>query len=126
MKGKPILYMVDYFTRYTVGTVLKSKTPDEVVKAFMTHWVRYCQKPKKILTDNGSEFTGSVMMEAMSKLDIKVLTTAAYSPYSNRIYEKVHGLADGKQIILKSIYILRYLYQCKTYYQVSSGLESRP
>ena len=95
MKGTPILYMVDYFTRYTVGTVLKSKTPDEVVKAFMTHWVRYFQKPKKILTDNGSEFTGSVMMEAMSKLDIKVLTTAAYSPHSNGICEKVHGLADG-------------------------------
>ncbi len=95
MKGTPILYMVDYFTRYTVGTVLKSKTPDEVVKAFMTHWVRYFQKPKKILTDNGSEFTGSIMMEAMSKLDIKVLTTAAYSPWSNGICEKVHGLADG-------------------------------
>ncbi len=93
--GTPILYMVDYFTRYTVGTVLKSKTPDEVVKAFMTHWVRYFQKPKKILTDNGSEFTGSIMMEAMSKLDIKVLTTAAYSPWSNGICEKVHGLADG-------------------------------
>ena len=95
MKGTPILYMVDYFTRYTVGTVLKSKTPEAVVKAFMTHWVRYFQKPKKILTDNGSEFTGSIMMEAMSKLDIKVLTTAVYSPYSNGICEKVHGLADG-------------------------------
>ena len=94
-KGKPILYMIDCFTRFTVGTVLKSKQPDEVVKAFMTHWVRYFQKPSEIITDNGTEFTGSVIMEAMSKLDIKVNTTAAYSPWSNSICERNHALVDN-------------------------------
>ena len=94
-KGIPILYMIDCFTRFTVGTVLKSKTPEEVVKAFMTHWVRYFQKPKEIITDQGLEFTGSVMMEAMSKLDIIIHTTAAYSPWSNGLCERNHALVDS-------------------------------
>ena len=94
-KGIPILYIIDCFTRFTVGTVLKSKTPEAVVKAFMTHWVRYFQKPKEIITDQGLEFTGSVMMEAMSKLDIILHTTAAYSPWSNGLCERNHALVDN-------------------------------
>ena len=94
-KGKPILYMIDCFTRYTVATFLKSKTPEEVVRAFMTHWVRYFQKPREIITDQGNEFTGSIMMEAMSKLDIICHTTAAYSPWSNGLCERNHYLVDS-------------------------------
>ena len=94
-KGIPILYMIDCFTRFTVGTVLKSKTPEAVVKAFMTHWVRYFQKPREIITDQGLEFTGSIMMEAMSKLDIIIHTTAAYSPWSNGLCERNHALVDS-------------------------------
>ena len=93
--GKPILYIIDCFTRFTVGTVIKSKTPDDVVKAFMTHWIRYFQKPKEIITDQGTEFTGAVIMEAMSKLDIKIHTTAAYSPWSNGLCERNHALVDN-------------------------------
>ena len=98
--GKPILYIIDCFTRFTVGTVLKSKQPDEVVKALMTHWIRYFQKPSEIITDQGTEFTGSVMMEAMSKLDIKIHATAAYSPWSNGLCERNHALVDN---ILKRV-----------------------
>ena len=94
-KGKPILYIIDYFTRFTVGTVIKSKQPDEVVKAVMTHWIRYFQKPKEIITDQGTEFTGKAMMEAMSKLDIKIHATAAYSPWSNGLCERNHALVDN-------------------------------
>ncbi len=94
-KGIPILYMIDCFTRFTVGTILKAKTPEEVVRAFMTHWVRYFQKPKEIITDQGNEFTGSIMMEAMSKLDITIHTTAAYSPWSNGLCERNHALVDS-------------------------------
>ena len=94
-KGKPILYMIDCFTRYTVATFIKAKTPEEVVRAFMTHWVRYFQKPSEIITDQGNEFTGSIMMEAMSKLDIICHTTAAYSPWSNGLCERNHYLVDN-------------------------------
>ncbi len=94
-KGKPILYIIDCFTRFTVGTVIKSKQPDQVVKALMTHWIRYFQKPCEIITDQGTEFTGSEMVEAMSKLDIKIHTTAAYSPWSNGLCERNHALVDN-------------------------------
>ncbi len=61
----------------------------------MTHWVRYFQKPKEIITDQGLEFTGSIMMEAMSKLDILIHCTAAYSPWSNGLCERNHALVDN-------------------------------
>ena len=91
---QPILYMVDTFTRYTIGTLLKSKSPEEVISAMMIHWIRYFQKPQAVITDNGGEFTAEVIREACSKLDIKVHTTPAYSPHGNGTCEKAHDLVD--------------------------------
>ena len=94
-KGKYILYLIDTFTRYTIGTVIKSKEPEQVVKALMEKWIRYFQKPKEIITDNGGEFTAELIKEVASRLDIKLHTTPAESPHGNGICEKNHHLSDS-------------------------------
>ena len=93
-KGKNILYMIDTYTRYTIGTIVKSKEPEQIIKAFMEKWVRYFQKPKSIITDNGKEFTADLTREVCSRLDIKMHTTPAESPWGNGICEKNHALSD--------------------------------
>ncbi len=93
-KDKNILYLIDTFTRYTIGTVLKSKEPEQVIRALMEKWIRYFQKPKEIITDCGGEFTADLIKDVASRLDIKLHTTPAESPWGNGINEKNHALAD--------------------------------
>ena len=47
-----------------------------------------------ILTDNGGEFNADEMREVMSILNVRVLTTAAESPFQNGLCERVHAVTD--------------------------------
>ena len=94
LKGKPILYMVDTFTRYTLGTYIKSKDPEEVVRGMMRIWIRYFGKMKELIFDNGGEFSNNLMMEVCSQLDIKIHTTGSSSPWQNGTTEKAHSIVD--------------------------------
>ncbi len=94
-KGKYILYMVDCFTRYTVGTVIPSKDPQVVIKAMIKIWFRIFGKPAQLWFDNGGEFSNNTMMEVCSALDIKIHTTGSSSPWQNGIMEKNHYLVDN-------------------------------
>ncbi len=77
-----ILYFVDLFTRYTVGTVITDKKPETVDNLF-EHWIKYFTAPDMCLTDNGGEFVNEAMKETCSLLNIYHATTAAYSPWQN-------------------------------------------
>ena len=92
--GKYILYMVDCFTRYTLGTVIPSKEPQVVIKAIIRLWIRIFGKPKQFWFDNGGEFSNTMMMEVCSKLDIKIHTTGSSSPWQNGYGEKHHYVVD--------------------------------
>lgn len=92
---KIILYMIDVFTRYTLGTTIRSKSPEHVVKALIRTWIRYFGLMDGLMFDNGGEFSSEWMREVCSRLDIKNHTTGAYSPWQNGINEKNHAHADG-------------------------------
>ena len=89
-----ILYFVDLFTRYTVGTVITDKKPDTTVAKLFDNWIKYFTAPDMILTDNGGEFVNEAMKETCSILNIYHATTAAYSPWQNGTCEKNHALND--------------------------------
>ena len=89
-----ILYFVDMFTRYTVGTVITDKKPETVVDRLLAEWIKYFTAPDMILTDNGGEFVNEAMKETCSVLNIYHATTAAYSPWQNGTCEKNHALSD--------------------------------
>ena len=44
--------------------------------------------PKKFLTDNGGEFANRSFLEMAESLNIRVMTTAAESPWSNGLVER--------------------------------------
>ena len=89
-----ILYFVDLFTRYTVGTVITDKKPETIVDNLFEHWIKYFTAPDMCLTDNGGEFVNEAMKETCSVLNIYHATTAAYSPWQNGTCEKNHALND--------------------------------
>ena len=89
-----ILYFVDMFTRYTVGTVITDKKPETIVAKLFNEWIRYFTAPDIILTDNGGEFINEAMKETCGVLNIYHATTAAYAPWQNGHCEKGHYLND--------------------------------
>ena len=50
--------------------------------------------PEKILCDNGGEFANSEFLDMCENLNIRVMHTAAESPYSNGICERNHTVID--------------------------------
>ena len=47
-----------------------------------------------IMTDNGGEFSSDEMREALSILNVKVITTAADCSFQNGLCERVHAVTD--------------------------------
>ena len=94
-KNEYILYMIDAFTRYQVATVINRKTPDQVINAIFEKWIQYFGIPGKVLSDNGGEFSNAEMLEVSNKLNLKLFTTGAHSPWQNGICERNHAHTDN-------------------------------
>ena len=92
-----ILYMTCLFSRFTHGVIIPNKKPETVVKAFMEEWILgFFGTPKDaVLFDNGGEFCNKSMKTLCEKLNIKMMTTGALSPWSNGIVERNHGVVDS-------------------------------
>ena len=78
-------------TGFTWCVPLKTKTAEEVVKAYMDHI--YCSfgGSIKILTDNGTEFKNKLFKEVISKLGTEFsIHSPPYRPQSNGKIEGFH------------------------------------
>ena len=91
-----IFYCVDEFSGYIKAAVVKNKEPETILKTLTRIWVR--EGPghpiKGWFSDNGGEFRNSIMMEAASKLGLKIFLTAGNSPWSNGKNERNHYSCD--------------------------------
>ena len=89
-----ICYMIDLFSRMTLGGFVKDKTPDSIVECILSVWFRVFGQMKGIHSDIGGEFSNSTLEEVASKLGVELTTTAAYSPHQNGINERNHAIVD--------------------------------
>ncbi|CAL4108337.1 unnamed protein product [Meganyctiphanes norvegica] len=78
-------------TRFYAATVVQNKCPSTVITGLFTSWIIIFGAPKKILTDNGRELNNSEMRALGEAFNIKIMTTAAESPWSNGICECLRG-----------------------------------
>ena len=90
--GFKILHMVDHATRYGQAAVVANKSAQEIIKAIFDLWIRIFGCPEKMLMDNGGEFNNHEFLDMCDKCNIRVLTTAAESPWSNGLVEKHNGI----------------------------------
>ena len=85
------LTAVCMLTGFTWCVPLKTKTAEEVVKAYMDHI--YCNfgGSIKILTDNGTEFKNKLFKEVINKLGMEFsIHSPPYRPQSNGKIERFH------------------------------------
>ena len=94
-EDKYILYMVDVFTRFTVGEVIKDKKPETIVDKIMRHWIKYFGIMEGIISDNGGEFVSHLMSDVTSLLGVAHYTTGAEAGWQNGTCEKNHHVCDG-------------------------------
>jgi hypothetical protein len=97
-----ILHMIDIFTRYSAGVVVKSKEKHVIVQAILKHWVAIFGTPASLFSDNGGEFNNALLRDVAELLNTKVMATAAYSPWSNGIVERHNAVIEN--MILKIVH----------------------
>ena len=90
--SKKILHIIDHVTRFSAACVVSSIRKEEIVAAVLRIWVSIFGSPKKILSDNGGEFSNEDFADMAAKLNTKITTTAAESPWSNGMNERHNGI----------------------------------
>ena len=90
--GTYMLHMIDEFSRYSVGALITTKKTEVFVKAFVINWARYFGYPRSLFFDNGGEFNSNLVREFAENFNINIITTAAYSPWSNGTVERHNGI----------------------------------
>ena len=89
-----ICYLVDMFSRLTVGKVIPDKSAEQVVNCIVELWIPHYGVMSGIHSDIGGEMSNDVLEDVASKLGVKLTTTAAYSPHQNGINERNHCVVD--------------------------------
>ena len=86
------LVIVDLFTKYCASAVIHDKKPSTIIENIFRSWISIFGPPKKILSDNGGEFSNDSMREFGETFNIKILNTAAESPWSNGTCERLNAV----------------------------------
>ena len=82
------LHIIDEFTRFSAGSIVRTKKASEFVKKFLESWISVHGTPKRLYSDNGGEFNNDEVRDMAENFNIEVKTTAAYSPWSNGLLER--------------------------------------
>ena len=86
------LVIVDLFTRFCSAVAISNKMSGTVIKGVFKAWITSFGAPQKIMSDNGREFNSEEFQTFAEAFNIKLLNTAAESPWSNGVCEKMNGV----------------------------------
>jgi hypothetical protein len=86
------LVIIDHATRYCNAIVIQNKTSTTIIRAIFQNWISIFGCPRKILSDNGCEFNNQEFRELGEAFNIKILNTAAESPWSNGMCERQNAV----------------------------------
>ena len=93
-KEKPVVknvpVVVDHFTRYVQAFVSKNHTAHTTARVLYNDFFSVFCFPQKLLSDQGTEFTGDVIAAMCKPLGIEKIRTTPYHPQTNGLAERVH------------------------------------
>ena len=87
---KNVLVMVDHFTHYFQAFVTKNHTARTTARVLYNNFFSIFGFPQKLLSDQGTEFTGDVIAAMCKLLGIEKIRTTPYHPQTNGSAERVH------------------------------------
>ena len=89
-----IVYFIDSFTRFKAARFIANKKGETVVEALLMEWVKYFGQPKYIQTDRGKEFLNQYLQSFCNIHNIRMTTTASYTPNAAGLVERNHAIVD--------------------------------
>ena len=87
---KNILVVVDHFTRFVQAYVTKNHTAYTTARILYNNYFSVFRFPERLMSDQGTEFTGDVIAALCKLLGIEKIRTTPYHPQSNGSAERVH------------------------------------
>lgn len=84
------LTIIDSFSRYAQAYPLNSSTSVEIVNGLMKFFAHH-GVPTTIISDNGAEFSGSLVKDLMALQKIKIHYISSQHPESNGVIERFHS-----------------------------------
>ena len=85
-----LITCIDRFSRWVEAIPIEDQTAETIARAFMDHWVSRFGLPKKIVTDQGRNFTSNLFQSLATQLGIDACKITAYHPQANGIVERWH------------------------------------
>jgi hypothetical protein len=83
-----ILVLSDYFTKWTDAFPLRRQTAAEVARILVNRFIVYHGVPKRILTDQGTQFESTLFRSLASMLGSEKVHTAPYRPQTDGQVER--------------------------------------
>ena len=90
-----ICYLVDSFSRLTVGAFVENKLPSTVAAVILKQWMAPMGRMDMLHSDRGGEFCNEELTEVAEYLGVRSTFTAANSPNQNGVNERNHAICDG-------------------------------
>ena len=87
---KNVLVVEDHFTHYTQAYVTNSHTTRTMAHILYNEFFSVFGFPRRLMSDQASEFTGQVISELCDLLGITKIRTSPYHPQTNGTVERVH------------------------------------
>ena len=87
---KNVLVVVDHFTRYVQAFVTNNHTAHTTARVLYNNFFSIFGFPQKLMSDQGTEFTGDVIATMCKLLGIEKIRTMPYHPQTNGSAERVH------------------------------------
>ena len=86
---KYVLDIIDHFSKWYGGYLLKTKSAEEVLKN-IEKYIENFGTPKILQVDNGTEFTNALLDNYCKNNNIKLVHSSPYHPQTNGVCEAVH------------------------------------
>jgi len=84
------LTIIDAFTGWPEIVLVDAKTKQPIADPVEQEWFRRCQRPSRVIFDQGGEFDNHVFHSSCIKWFIRPVPIAAKNPRANVIVERMH------------------------------------
>ncbi len=90
------LTMVDACTQWADATVLLNSTAKRAAKKFNQVWLCSKPRPRFVVHNNGTEFTGAEFQEMLSSYNIKAKQTTVKNPTANSLAKRISSTFEDQ------------------------------
>ena len=82
-RNKYLFVVIDVFSKYVQAYPMTKPTSKNCLRALLNAYFPLCGKPKRVLSDHGSQFTSRQWKDQLSELEIQVIYSSVRRPQTN-------------------------------------------